>query len=412
VSAVSFDHLRLPNGLRLLGERTAARSTAVGVMVDTGARDEAPEEAGVSHFLEHLAFKGDGRRDAHDLNRSFDALGARYNAFTSHERTFYYGAVLPERRAALTDLLLTLLQPALRPEDVEVERQVILEEIAMYEDRPSAQAFERGAERFFAGHPLGANVLGRRESIEALTAERVRAYHRSCYGTERLLVVVAGAYDWDEVVAQVAAATDAWPAGAARRSYPTFAPRRGAEEGRGRGFTRAHLTWFAPAPSAQDPDRWAAALLARVVGDDDNGRLFWSLVDPGLVDDAALWFDPADGVGTFQGFASTDDDRHDEVVERFEATLDAFERDGPSEAEWARAQRGLATSVTLAAETPMGRLAGLADAWLDRGEVESAEATVARILATPLDDGRALLATRPFSARFRYGWRPVEPGDG
>jgi len=401
-----FDHLRLPSGLRLLGERTGARSVAVGVMVDTGARDEGPDEAGLSHFLEHLAFKGDGARDAHDLNRAFDALGARYNAYTSHERTFYYGAVLPERRAELTDLLLSLLRPALRPDDVAIERQVVLEEIAMYEDRPSSQAFERGAARFFAGHPLGASVLGTRESVAAFTPERVRAYHRARYGTERLLLVVAGDYAWDEVVAQVEAATAAWPRGDATRSYPAFSPRRGAEDARGTGFARAHLTWFAPAPSTQDPDRWAAALLARVVGDDDNGRLFWSLVDPGLVDEAALWFDPADGVGTFQAFASTDDELHDAVVERFEATLDTFEREGPTVDEWARAQRGLATAVTLNAETPMGRLAGLADAWLDRGEVETADATVARILGTPIEAGRALLETAPFSARFRFSWRP------
>jgi predicted Zn-dependent peptidase len=402
-----FDHVRLPNGLRLLGERTPARSVAVGIMVDAGARDEAPDESGVSHFLEHLAFKGDDRRDAEELNRAFDELGARYNAYTSHERTFYYGAVLPEQRAALTELLLTLLRPALRPEDVEVERQVILEEIAMYEDRPSAQAFERGAERFFAGHPLGSNVLGTRGSIMALTPERVRAYHGARYGCERLLLVVAGDYVWNEVVAQAAEATADWGQGGSRRVYPVFAPRRGAEEGRAPGFSRAHVTWFAPAPSAQDPDRWAAALLARVVGDGDNGRLFWALVEPGLVDEASLWFDPADGLGTFQAFASTDDDRHDEVVERFEATLDAFEREGPTDDEWARAQRGLATSVTLAAETPMGRLAGLADGWLDRGEVETAEATVRRILGTPREAGLDLLASAPLRARFRFGWRPL-----
>jgi predicted Zn-dependent peptidase len=408
VTRHAFDHLRLANGLRLLGERTPARSVAVGVMVDTGARDEAPAEAGVSHFLEHLAFKGDGRRDAHDLNRAFDALGARYNAYTSHERTFYYGAVLPERRAALTDLLLTLLRPALRPDDVEVERQVILEEIAMYEDRPSAQAFERGAARFFSGHPLGSNVLGTRASVAGLTAERVAAYHRARYGCERLLLVVAGDYAWDEVVAQAEAATAGWACGGATRSYPAFAPRRGAEEERAPGFSRAHVTWFAPAPSAQDPERWAAALLARVVGDGDNGRLFWSLVEPGLVDEASLWFDPADGLGSFQGFASTEDAQHDEVVERFEATLDAFEREGPTEAEWARAQRGLATSVTLGAETPMGRLGGLADTWLDRGEAETADATVARILATPREAGLDLLASGPLRARFRFGWRPLD----
>ncbi|MDF1524213.1 MAG: pitrilysin family protein [Trueperaceae bacterium] len=401
-----FDHVRLLNGLQVLGEPTPARSVAVGAMVDTGARDEAPEEAGVSHFLEHLAFKGDGTRDAIALNRAFDAIGARYNAFTSHERTFYYGAVLPESGGELTDLVLSLLRPALTLEDVDVERQVVLEEIAMYHDRPASRAFEQAAARFYAGHPLGASVLGTVESLQGLTPERVRAYHARRYAADKVVVVATGAYDWDALVARVARASEGWSARGAARDYPPLAPRRGAEEVRAGDVARAHLTYLAPAPSSQDPERITAALLARVLGDDDNGRLFWALVEPGLVEDASLWYDAADGSGAFQAYATTDDEAVDAVAEAFDEVLERFEREGPSEDEWARAQRGLATSLTLRAETPMGRLAGLADAWLDRGEVESTATTVARVLATPLAEGRALLETRPFAARFRYALRP------
>ena len=402
----TFDHVVLPNGLQLLGERSPARSVAVGAMVDAGARDEAAADAGVSHFLEHLAFKGDGSRDAIALNRAFDALGARYNAFTSHERTFYYGAVLPEAAAELTDLVLSLLRPALAEEDVEVERKVVLEEIAMYFDRPASRAFERSAERFFAGHPLGASILGTAATVGSLTAERVRAYHAQRYAADKVVVVATGAYDWPLLVDRVVRATEGWRPAGAPRAYPTLAPRRGVEEERVEGVARAHLTYHAPAPSAQDPERIAAALLARVLGDEDNGRLFWALVEPGWVEDAALWYDAADGVGTFQAYASTDDASLDRVAETFDAVLERFEREGPTEEEWARAQRGFATGLTLRAETPMGRLSGLGDAWLDRREVESAADTVARVLATPIEAGRALLETRPFAARFRYALRP------
>lgn len=406
MSGGAFDHAVLPNGLQVLGERSPARSVAVGAMVDTGARDETAADAGVSHFLEHLAFKGDGERDAVALNRAFDALGARYNAFTSHERTFYYGAVLPEAAPALTDLVLSLLRPALATEDVAVERQVVLEEIAMYRDRPASRAFEKASERFFAGHPLGSSILGTVASVGALTTERVRAYHAERYAADNVVMVATGAYDWPLLVDGVARATETWSATGVRRAYPTLAPRRGVEEERAEGVARAHLTYHAPAPSAQDPERIAAALLARVLGDDDNGRLFWALAEPGWVEDAALWYDAADGAGTFQGYASTDDASLDRVAEAFDAVLERFEREGPTEDEWARAQRGFATGLTLRGETPMGRLAGLGDAWLDRREVESATDTVARVLATPLDAGRALLETRPFAARFRYALRP------
>ena len=407
MSATGHDHARLPNGLRLLGERSPARSVAVGLMFDVGARDERPDEGGSAHFLEHLAFKGDAGRDADDVNRAFDELGARCNASTSHERTFYYGAALAERRSELTALLLALARPALRPEDVELERQVILEEIAMVDDQPSARAFELGAERFFAGHPLGASVLGTPATVSSLTGERLLRFQRRWYGSERALLAVTGDYAWDEVVAQVEALTAAWAPGGGRRTYPALVPRSGVDEGRADGVTRAHLTWFAPAPSAQDPARVAAALLARVVGDEDNGRLYWALVEPGLVDEAAAWFDPADRSGTFQGYAATDDTLHDLVAERVDATLARFEREGPTADEWARAQRGLATEVMLRAETPMGRLAGLADAWFDRGEVESADAAVDRILATSVAGGRALLERAPIAARFRFSWRPA-----
>jgi predicted Zn-dependent peptidase len=406
VSARTFDHAVLPSGIQVLGEPSPARSVAIGAMVDAGARDEAPEDAGVSHFLEHLAFKGDGTRDAVALNRAFDALGARYNAYTSHERTFYYGAVLPEAALPLTDLVLSLLRPGLAADDVEVERKVVLEEIAMYEDRPASRAFEKSAERFFAGHPLGASILGTVASVGALTADRVRAYHAERYAADKVVVVATGAYDWPRLVERVERATEGWGAKGTPRAYPTLAPRRGTEEERVEGVARAHLTYHAPAPSAQDPERIAAALLARVLGDEDNGRLFWALVEPGWVKDASLWYDAADGAGTFQAYASTDDASLDRVAEAFDGVLDRFEREGPTSEEWARAQRGFATGLTLRAETPMGRLAGLGDAWLDRREVEAAADTVARVLATPIEAGRALLETRPFAARFRYALRP------
>ena len=401
-----FDVATLPNGLRLVGQRADARSIAVGLALDVGARDEAADEGGAAHLLEHLAFKGNGDRGADDVNRAFDELGARVNAFTSHDRTMYYAAALPDERAGLTTLLLALARPALRPTDVEVERRVVLEEIGMAEDRPEDRAWEVGARLFFGEHPLGRPVLGTRASVGALTPERLRDFHGRWYGSDRALLVVAGPYDWRAVVAQAQAATEDWTPGGGTRTEPAWTPRHGSEELRAGGFERAHLTWFAPAPSAQDPARIAAALLARVIGDGDNGRLFWALVEPGLVDDAALWFDPADGVGSFQAAATTDDAQHDRVVETVEAVLTRFERDGPTAPEWARAQRALATEVTLAAEPPMGRLADLADAWLDRAEAETAEATVARILATPLAAGRSLLEAAPFSAGLRFSLRP------
>src|SRR6478752_6333652 len=134
---MEFRKHRLDNGLEIIAETNAdAHSMSVAFIVRTGSRDETDNVAGVSHFLEHMCFKGTARRSADDVNREFDEIGAQYNAFTSEENTVYYGAVLPEYQRRVVDLLTDMLRPALRQDDFDVEKNVILEEIALYKDRP------------------------------------------------------------------------------------------------------------------------------------------------------------------------------------------------------------------------------------------------------------------------------------
>src|SRR5260370_9806910 len=127
----------LPNGLRIIGETNPAmRSVALGFLVRTGSREETPEVSGVTHFLEHMVFKGTPRRTALDVNRDFDQIGSQYNAFTSEENTVFYAAVLPEYLPRAVDILADILRPSLRGEDFDMEKNVIIEEIGMYEDPP------------------------------------------------------------------------------------------------------------------------------------------------------------------------------------------------------------------------------------------------------------------------------------
>lgn len=398
---------RLANGLEIVGERRPGLAVALALVFEVGARDEAADEAGAAHLLEHLAFKGDGERDADAVNEGFDALGATVNATTSHDRTAYVAAALADVRAPLTERLFALARPALREHDVAVERQVVLEEIAMVEDQPADRAFDRAVARYFAGHPLGMPVLGTTAAVAALDAARLRAFHERWYAAGRALLVVAGAFDAAAVVAQAEALSADWPAIAPGRAYPTPTPRRGAEEEEAAAAERAYLHWFAPAPAAQDRDRTAAELLARVLGDPGHGRLRRALVEPGWVDDASAWYEPADGVGTFLAALDVDDARFDRVLEIAEATIERFAREGPSDDEWARAQRALATDLTLHAETPAGRVAELADDWRDHRRLESGDAAVRRVLATPRAAGSALLEAGPFAARFRHATRPA-----
>src|SRR6266567_2848241 len=159
----------LKNGLRIIAETSpSARSTAVGFFVRTGARDESSDVSGVSHFLEHMVFKGTPHRTALDVNRDFDRIGAHYNAFTSEENTVFYAAILPEYMAQAVDVLADILRPSLRGEDFDMEKNVIIEEIGMYEDQPMWCAYDHAKKTYFDGHPLGNSVLGSVQSIQGL----------------------------------------------------------------------------------------------------------------------------------------------------------------------------------------------------------------------------------------------------
>jgi predicted Zn-dependent peptidase len=176
---VPFQSHVFDNGLQIIGETSpSARSVALGFFVRTGARDETKEISGVTHFLEHMVFKGTPNRTAEDVNRDFDRIGAHYNAFTSEENTVFYAAILPEYLPAAVDILADILRPSLRNEDFDMEKNVIIEEIGMYEDQPMWSAYDHAKRIYFADHPLGKSILGTAESIRALTRDQI-AFVRS-----------------------------------------------------------------------------------------------------------------------------------------------------------------------------------------------------------------------------------------
>src|SRR3954470_7671492 len=185
-----FHSHKLPNGLQIIGETSpSARSVALGYFVRTGSRDETPEVSGVTHFLEHMVFKGTPRRTALDVNRDFDRIGAHYNAFTSEENTVFYAAILPEYMPQAVDVLADILRPSLRGEDFDMEKNVIIEEIGMYEDQPMWSAYDNAKRLYFADHRLGNSILGTVASITALTRDQMHAYFQRRYVAPNITVV-------------------------------------------------------------------------------------------------------------------------------------------------------------------------------------------------------------------------------
>src|SRR4030042_1313013 len=197
---MEFKQKRLANGLCLIGEvNKSAKSAAVGFFVKTGARDENLQINGVSHFLEHMLFKGTEKMSAFEVNEAFYRTGAEFNAATGDEYTIFYAKVLPEFLAEITQLWIELMRPALRDEDFDIEKNVIKEEIAMYQDMPSFDVMERCRRLHFDGHPCGNSVLGSIESITNLTSEQMRDYFVRRYAPNNMVLACAGNFDWEQI---------------------------------------------------------------------------------------------------------------------------------------------------------------------------------------------------------------------
>lgn len=392
-----YDYHTLANGLTIVGEyNETAQSVAIGFFTRTGARDESPEISGVSHFLEHMMFKGSERVPGEQVDLAFDSIGARYNAFTSEEVTVYYGAVLPEFQDRLIALLAEILRPALRQEDFDTEKQVILEEIAMYKDRPQYMVYQLARETYYQGHPLGNRVLGTTESITALTSEQMRDYFRRRYAPNNMVVVLTGRYDWAAAVKQIEDACGAWEPGDNSRalSEPSVAPLERMQPDPKRD--RVYICAVAPAPSAQSDARYAAEVLAEAIGGGEGSRLYWALVHPGMAESATMQYSEEDGAGAYYVFAACHPARAQEVRDVLRQTLTIAQRDGLSDDEIARARRKLASALVLRAETPMGRLTTVGFDWLYRRRIEPLNEAVDRLLAVSSADVDALLQEQPF----------------
>lgn len=403
-----YDQHVLANGLTIVGEyNEAAQSVALGFFTRTGSRDETPEISGVSHFLEHMMFKGSEKLKAEDVDRIFDGMGARYNAFTSHENTVYYGSVLPEFQSRLIELLAELLRPGLRQEDFDTEKQVILEEIAMYKDRPQFTVYNLARETYYHGHPLGNSVLGSTESISALERDQMLHYFQRRYAPNNMVVALTGKYDWEAAVAQIETLCSAWPTGDASRALqspdPISLERMQPDPKR----DRVYLCLVAPAPSAQDESRYAAEVLAEAIGGGEGSRLYWALVYPGIAQSADISYYEQDGAGAFYIFASCAPERTTQVIDLVRSTLETVQTEGVTEEELTRARRKIASGLVLSSETPMGRLTTVGYDWLYRKEIEPLNDTVDRFLAVTADDVDALLKTRPFDTLTLVGIGPL-----
>ena len=227
-TTLQFKQAQLSNGLDIIAEvNDSAHSAALGFMVKTGSRDESAEVSGVSHFLEHMMFKGTAKRNSQQVNEEFDAMGAKNNAFTSNEVTCYWAQILPEFTDRTLELLSDMMRPALRTEDFTMEKKVILEEIALYLDRPAHVLFEAIMSDHFEKHAMAHSVLGSKESISALARDQMKNYFDARYGPGNMVLAVAGNVNFEQVIRSAEKYCGHWKHVSVQRAYaarPSSAP--------------------------------------------------------------------------------------------------------------------------------------------------------------------------------------------
>ncbi len=383
--AVQFQSTTLDNGLIILAEiDPQAQSVGAGFFVKTGARDEDTTLMGVSHFLEHMMFKGTDEINADELNQAFDDLGASNNAYTTREGTCFYAHVIPDSAPAAIDLLAKMMRPALRQEDFDTEKNVIQEEIAMYADNPFWVLYEQCIENHYASHTLGHRVLGTPESIEAMQSDQMRAYFSDRYSADNTIVALAGNVDFQKSVDQIRTLCGDWNTSNPSRS--TTRPTTGSE-----AFTmssdrvnRGYILGISDAPSQTSDDRYAATLMTQILGGADNSRLHWALIETGIAEEAMAAYDGLDGTGDYFIYASGDPDALDTIWEIMLKEIRNL-KDSVTEDDLAKLRAKMLTSVTLAGERPSGRMQRLGRLWASSGQYISLEEEIERINAVSVD---------------------------
>lgn len=406
----------LPGGLRVVTEFVpSVRSASVGVWVNVGSRDEGPTVAGAAHFLEHLLFKATPTRTAVEIAQAVDAVGGELNAFTAKEHTCYYAHVLDDDLELAVDLVSdVVLRGSCESHDVELERDVVLEEIAMRDDDPEDALGDVFFAAMFGDHPVGRPVIGSVDSVAAMTRSQLHSFHIRRYIPERMVVAVAGNVDHDVVVALVRKYFGRNLV-KGRRPQP---PRKGTGRLAGRpglavldrDCEQTHLSLGVRIPGRHWPQRWPLAVLNTALGGGLSSRLFQEIRERrGLAYSVYSSIDTfADG-GTLSVYAGCLPERFDEVVRLTTEVLEAVARDGITEAEWRIAKGSMRGGLVLGLEDSASRMNRLGRSELNYGEYRTISSTLADIDGVTLEDVNAVarqILTKPFGAAVLGPRRP------
>jgi predicted Zn-dependent peptidase len=397
----------LPGGLRVVTESLpAVRSVALGIWVGVGSRDEDHAHAGATHYLEHLLFKGTKRRTALEISAEMDAVGGEMNAFTAKEYTCYYARVLDADLPLAVDVLSDMVTGSLiTPKDVDAERNVVLEEIAMNDDDPSDTAHEAFTAKLFGDTPLGRPILGTADSINAITREQIFEHYRAMYTPEHLVVAAAGNLDHETVVQLVAQAFGpvlnhvAEPVPPRLNGHPGSRPEGAGTTLVSRGIEQANLVLGSEALSRTDDRRFALGVLNAAFGGGMSSRLFQEVREKrGLAYSVYSFSAQHADTGMWGIYVGCLPAKADEVLGICTEEITRVVEGGLTDAELTRGKGQVRGSIVLGLEDPSSRMSRLGKSELVYPRLEPVEEVLASIDAVTHDDIRAVAAdllTRP-----------------
>jgi len=380
---------QLDNGVQVLSEHIPGlRSASVGVWVRQGSVHETETDSGVSHMLEHMVFKGTERRSAAEIAVAVEGLGGSLDAYTSREHTSYQARVLDEHLPEALDVLADLVRaPRLEEGDLELEREVVLEEIAQVEDTPDDLVFELHSELLWQGHPYGRSILGTKETVGAMTAARLRELHGERYAGASLVVAGAGNVEHDDFTARVQDLFGDLPPGPARGTVEAPAATRSGTERRSRDSAQTHIVFGTDVLKHAHPDRYALVLLSAALGGGMSSRLFQRVRE-----ELALCY----SIYTYQSFYSTSGvsgvyvgtrpATAETAVEAVREELAKVAASGLPEEELAQVKRQVKGQLVLSLESSAARLYRLAACALHDEPLTSLGALLDKIDAVSTDD--------------------------
>ena len=391
VSVTEHRLTELGSGVRVVTEEVpSVRSVALGLWVRTGSRDETPAQAGVSHFLEHLLFKGTERFSAIEISERFDGLGASVNAATGKETTHLYARFLDEHTDEVFDLLAEMFLAPTYPE-VDSEREVVLEEIAMYEDEPQDRVHDFLADAVFGEHPLGRRVLGEAEVIASIPIPDIHSYHRARYTGANVVVGAAGHLDHERIV-ELAGRLVSPPSGS-NGTRPVELEAQTRLRFHAKDTEQYHICFGAPGIRREDERRYGLAVLDSIFGGSSSSRLFREVREKrGLAYSVGSYSDQYTDSGLVATYVGTREDNVEEACSIIGAELARLRTEPVSEEELARAKESVKGRLVLSSESTGARMTRISRATLFDLPIDTLDEMLAKVDAVTVDDLTELAA--------------------